>query len=184
MSPLSESLRSAPVKRAVAVAACVGALLLVIYVARSTFSNKPYRAEWQCLECEHEFASSNLKHPPMPCPRCGGEAIKLLLRTCPHCGEQVAWARTILTKASQKKRDEIHKRVAEGDMSAVGGFGVLVLPMEARYPQLQSDGSIGWSPWVPIGSDEGQKVLAESPCPQCKVVMPPLDPRVKPPKPR
>jgi DNA-directed RNA polymerase subunit RPC12/RpoP len=182
MSPLSESLRSAPVKGAIVIAACVGSLLLVIYVARSTFGNKDYRGDWVCMRCEHEFSSANLKHPPMPCPRCDGEAAKLLFRHCPHCGEQVAWARTILTKESQKQRDEIHKRVAEGDMSAVPSLGVLMLPMEIQYPQLQDDGGIDWSPWVLANSHEGQKVLVESPCPQCKVVMPPLGGRTKAPK--
>ena len=59
-------------------------------------------------------------------------------------------------------------------MSAIPPLGVLVLPMEAQYPQLQGDGSIDWSPWVLVGSQEGKKVLAESPCRRCKVVMPPL----------
>lgn len=110
----------------------------------------------------------------MPCPRCDGEAVKLRFRQCPHCNRKVAWMRTRLTQESQKNRDEINKRIADGDMSAVPSLGVLMLPMEAQYPQLQGDGSIDWSPWVLTTSHEGQKVLVESPCPQCKVLMPPL----------
>ena len=183
MSPLSESLRSAPVKLAVVIAACLGSLLLVIYVARSTFGNKDYRGDWVCLRCEHEYSSSNLKHPPMPCPRCGGEAVKLRFRRCQHCNSKVAWVRMRLTKAGQQKRGEIHQRIADGDMSAIPSFGVLILPMEAQYPQSQSDGSIDWSPWVLADSHEGQMVLTESPCPRCKVVMTPLGGRAKAPKP-
>ena len=183
MSPLSESLRSAPVKRALGIAACIGSLLLVVYVGRSTFGNKQYRGDWVCLRCAHDYSSSNLKHPPMPCPRCGGEAVKLRFRDCPHCDRKVAWVRMRLTRESRKKRDEIHKRVAEGDASAIPSIGVLVLPMEAQYPQLQGDGTIDWSPWVLASSHEGQEVLAASPCPRCKVVMPPLGGRAKAPQP-
>ena len=178
--PLSDSLRSTPVKRALAIAVCVAALLLVVYVARSTFGNKNYSADWVCLRCRHEFSSPNLKHPPMPCPRCDGEAVKLRFRRCPHCKATVAWARARLTAESQKKRDQIHKQIAAGDTSSIGSLGILILPMTAQYPQKQSDGSVDWSPWVHADSPEGRKVLAESPCPRCKVVMPPLGARVAP----
>ncbi len=174
MERFAGQIRSAPVKRIIAVVACVASMLLVIAVARSTFGNKSYRGKWVCLACEHDFSSSNTKNPPMPCPRCAGEAVKLRFRHCPHCGEKVAWARMRLTEESQAQRDRVNKRIAEGDRSAVPMTGVLMLPIEAQYPQQQSDGSIGWSPWVPVNAQQAGKALSRSPCPICLEIMPPL----------
>ncbi|NIA07748.1 MAG: hypothetical protein GWP14_08990 [Actinobacteria bacterium] len=104
--------------------------------------------DWQCLQCGRTFSMEITELPPIECPKCGGEAVKLRYHRCQACGKKVVISRLRLTEKGQAQREAMRKQAEAAGGSAAGPPGPMMPPMESQYRLKQSDGGYGWSPWV------------------------------------
>ena len=116
---------------------------------------------WQCLECECEFTTRTLQMPPLPCPKCAGQAVKVHYRTCPGCKKPV-----IFHRQRQSNNDL-------GQMDFSPGRPAGVAPMEFQYWHEQRDGTYAWSDWMHPLSAAALKIKADMECPDCQAKLNP-----------
>ena len=122
---------------------------------------------WQCVDCDYEFSSRTVKLPPIDCPKCDGQAVRLHYRRCPVCKEEVLWYRQRLTEQGQADyKASGARRQGPAGAGLMGG-----LPMEFQYRVKQPDGSYGWSPWLYALSPEALQIKAGAQCPHCGAYM-------------
>lgn len=105
--------------------------------------------QWQCLEHGHEFSSRTKEMSPIECPKCSGDAVKLIYRKCPKCGENTLVSRMRLTKQGQERREAM--KTEERPRPGISMMGPTGLTMEVQFWYKQEDGSYAWSDWVPMG---------------------------------
>lgn len=113
---------------------------------------KEYKGEWQCLQCGLTFSRSELGPGPIACPKCSGEAVRLIREDCPKCGKQVIVARVQPTEQGRAMHEEIEAQRQAGTFRGIYSMAVGQLPYEAQYRIKLSDGQYGWTeqwhPWV------------------------------------
>ena len=114
---------------------------------------KTVTGEWQCLDCGKEFTvKSVISLPPIKCPACGGEAVRLVYRACPKCSEKVLVYRV---------------RVPETPEGA-GGPGGPPGPKDVQFRIANPEGTYGWSDWISIsGPHQMLQMSADVTCPKC-----------------
>lgn len=127
------------------VALAVAAVTMVSFFTGGSKKTQP--SQWQCLEHGHEFTIKKMAMPPIKCPKCDGEAVRLDYRTCQACGEKVLVARMRL-------------------MPQTPG-GVLPQPWHIQYWVKQEDGSYAWTPWMFGGSPQDMQVEQSLVCTKC-----------------
>ena len=125
-------------------AIAVAAVTLVVYL---TSGEQMRTVKWQCISCNHEFASKSAETPPIECQQCGGQAVRLTYRTCPECKKEVLVSRARLTEQGQAKRDASRDQ-SDGKIPGMGE----TLPMEIQFWLKQADDTYKWSEWVPTNS--------------------------------
>ena len=134
------------------VALAVAAVTLVKFVAGD---KRTVASEWQCLDCGKEFTTKSAT-PPVKCPACGGEAVRLGYRTCPECGEKVLVYRIRMPETP------------EGAGGPGGPPGMMPMqPMDMQFRIENPDGTYGWSDWISGSSPQMQQMYADISCPKC-----------------
>lgn len=128
-------------------ALAVAAVTLVHFFTGS--SPKLIATSWQCLNCDNEFSKKTSEHPPIECPKCGGEAVRVIYRKCPNCGAKVMSNRIRLSERGKAQRDAMMKQ-AESTDQPVAARPMMKMPMdmETQYWIKQADGSYGWTDWL------------------------------------
>ncbi len=132
----------------------------VVALVYSSTGDRIAATPWQCLDCNYEFTMKTAEPPPIECPKCGGQAVRLNYRICPECGKQNLINRVRLTEQGQAQYQEI---------KAAGGptRRMMMLPKESQYWVKQTDGSYGWTPWMPAGSPAAMMLVRSLTCSEC-----------------
>ena len=136
---------------------CATALAVATFtIARS--SSKGSKAQpsiWQCVDCGHEFKKA--AYPPPECPKCGGQAARLVNRDCPSCGKNVLYCRVHVPQAAED---------STGPGGGQPGLGMMQ-PMPVQYWVKQEDGGFGWSPKAMAGSAQATQLERGAVCQEC-----------------
>lgn len=148
------------------VALAVAAVTLVSFFTRGSRSVRP--SQWQCVDanCGHEFTMKKMVAPPVKCPKCGGEAVRLSYRTCPSCGEKVLVCRMQISGQGP----------GGGPIGGPPGPGMMGMmqPMNLQYWVKQADGSYAWTPWMLGGSPQAMQMDQSLTCTKCGKSLSPL----------
>ena len=146
---------------------CSVALAVAVVALAINFNPPSVRpSDWQCLECGYEFSSKTREAPPIDCPKCQGQAVRLDRRKCPACGKRVLVSRMCAAETSEARG----KATKAGHGEAEGVLprpGLLSPQMLIQYWLKQSDGSYGWSPSMPLVSRQAQQIEFNLQCPEC-----------------
>lgn len=144
----------------------VAAITLVHFVTGG-YSRGPVRNAWQCLNCNYEFSKKVPGFSSIECPKCGGQAVRVVYRKCPKCGAEVLFYRLRPSPQAQDQR--------AADQPAVSPM--MVQAMEVQYKIKQPDGSLGWTGWMPAGSGEAVQARNAIRCSKCNASLVPILPR-------
>lgn len=146
---------------------CCAALGVAVVVLVIQFTPHPVRSfDWQCLECGSEFRSKTRETPPIACPECQGQAVRLDYRKCPACGERVLVSRMHAAETTEAQGEATGAKPGE-EQGVLPRPGLLAPPMLIQYRLKQSDGSYGWSLWMPLVSRQAQQAEFNLQCPEC-----------------
>lgn len=131
------------------VALLVAAVALIHFLTGSSGTGNVTSA-WQCLACDSEFSKTTTEMPPIACPKCDGQAVRVMYRKCPSCGNQMAVNRLRLSEADKARRDAMATKLAEspGTAPARPPMMGLMNMQETQYRVKQQDGSYGWTDWM------------------------------------
>ena len=157
-------------------AAILVAAVALVFFVRSQ-SSTPFVGDWQCLQCGQSFDSKSLLPGPIDCPKCPGEAVKLIDKECPKCGKTSLVSQMRLTQSAQK--EFANYQASHAEELAAGQFPKIVfrLPMEARYRIALPEGKSSWhEQWLFTGSDQAQQIRADQRCPHCQAPLYPARP--------
>ena len=117
---------------------------------------------WQCLKCDYKFFDPTVDEPPIECPKCQGEAVRLSYRTCAKCRKKTLVSRIRLTEEAATRYRELK---AQG--RAPVGMQMIGWPRETQLRVQQADGSYGWTDWMPANAPEVREIRAGMTCPKC-----------------
>jgi len=137
------------------IALLVAAVTLVHFF---TGGKKTMASDWQCLECSKEFTLKKAFTPPVKCPACGGEAVRLGYRICPECGEKVLAYRIRMSEQAQGPG---------GPGMPPGMMGPMMQPMDMQFRIKKEDGSYEWTPWISGAAPQAQQMFGNLTCPKC-----------------
>ncbi|MBA7521960.1 hypothetical protein ES705_14072 [subsurface metagenome] len=130
---------------------------------------------WQCLNCDYEFSKKTSELPPIECPKCGGELVRVTYRKCPSCGAKVMCVRRRLSEQGKAKRDAMMKQAeSTGQPVAAGAAMMVPMDMETQYPIKQADGSYGWTAWltaVMISPQQAMQLQRNVRCTECDALI-------------
>ena len=149
---------------------CVAAIIVAVAALVSFFMPRKARiigVPWQCLKCNYEFNEKTLELPPIACPKCGGQAVRVSYRKCPRCGKVILESRMRLTEQSQTQYQALKSQQQNQARGGPVEMSARMLPMEVEYRVKQADGNYGWSPWVGMNTPKAQQILAGLECPEC-----------------
>lgn len=138
---------------------------------------KRFDMTWQCLECNVEFNTKKDEIPPIPCTKCGGQAVRAIYHDCPACGKKVLCFRMRLTEQARAQRESMREQANETGKPISSPFAFMTLPMESQYWLRQSDGSFGWTAWMSAKSPEDVQTKRDLRCPNCDAILFPLPSR-------
>ena len=135
------------------VAVVVAAVAVVHYFSGG--SSKIVATKWQCLNCDREFKMKKFVAPPIECPKCDGQAVRLVYRTCPKCKAKVLASRV--------------QRIGGAGAGGAPGMGgpMGMPPMQAQFWLKQPDGSYGWSDWMSLASPQARQIHDGFKCTEC-----------------
>ena len=164
---------------------CSAALLVAAVTLVMFFTGTSRRGirstSWQCLKCGDEFTKKTSQYPPIECPTCGGEAVRLVYRECPNCGVKVLCNRVRLSEQGQARLAAILEQQAKTDGAPVpqdsgrtpGMMPVFDLDTQMQYRVKQADGSYAWTDWVAAMSSPQQAMQLRSSmrCPECDALV-------------
>ena len=123
-----------------AAALAVAAVAIVRSVSPGT---KLASTGWQCVGCGHQFNNKTTEDAPIECPKCGGQAVRVLYRKCASCGKKVQFARVCLTAQGQAQRDFMKKQ-AEAQGKTYKRMPMMSPPLDMQFWTKQPDGSFAW----------------------------------------
>lgn len=154
-------------------ALAVAAVTLVHFFMGS--AKKTHIASWQCLKCDDEFTKKTSEYPPIDCPKCDGEAVRVSYRECPGCGKNIMCYRLRLSAQGKAQRDAMLKQ-AESTGQPVARMGPMMamsMAMEVQYRIKQADGSYGWTDWLDAMGPPQQRLQFQSSmrCPECDALL-------------
>ena len=145
---------------------CSAALAVaVVSMVRFFTSSKYPDMTWQCLDCNARLTLEIEEFSPIECPKCDGEAVRVLYRNCPNCGKKVLYYRIRLTAEEQDKR-EARRAAGQPEPGPMTRRAT-----ELQYRVKQADGSFDWTPWIAVDTPEGQRQVRQFYdsllCPNC-----------------
>lgn len=153
------------------VASTVAVVSLLYFLVFDDAFRKQVDLPWQCLECGNAFASKTNDFPPIPCPKCGGQAVQVAHRTCPACGKKVVAFRLRLTTEGQARREAaLEQAEANGQSGAGLKYNVMTMgppPLDHQYWVEQPDDSFDWTPWINANSLQAQQIRSNLRCYEC-----------------
>lgn len=121
--------------------------------------------QWQCLDCGDEFNKKTTEAPPIECPKCGGQAVRVHYRSCPQCGKEILVSRIRLTEQARAQREQGN---AVGSRQGGPSPGMaMMMPMDIQYWTKQEDGSYGWSRWMSSVSPQAHQFTRALQCSEC-----------------
>ena len=150
----------------------VAAVTLVHFFTGS--SRKATAGSWQCLDCEAAFNKKTRELPPIECPKCSGEAVRVIYRKCPDCGAKVICFRQRLSEQGKAQRDAMKKQDESGGQpAAMMGPMMMGMDMEMQYRAKQADGSYAWTDWLnPLASPQAtQELQRNTRCSECDALL-------------
>ena len=123
---------------------------------------------WRCLDCNYYFGKKTAELPPIPCPKCGGQAVKVTYRDCPSCGKKVLRLRLRLTEQGQAQREALQKQAeTTGQLTAP----MMSPPMDVQFWVKQPDGKFGWTAWMLGVSPEAIQTQRNLRCSNCDALL-------------
>ena len=128
---------------------------------------KHFDVTWQCLACNNEFDLKTDEQPPIPCPKCGGQAVRVIYRDCPACGKKVLSFRLRLTEQAQAQRKATRKQGGAAGKPGALPFELMRPPMDIQYWVKQPDSSLGWTAWMLGGSPQAMQTQSDLRCSKC-----------------
>ena len=151
------------------VALAVAAVTLVRFFTGG--SVKHFDITWQCLDCNYEFNKKKDELPPIPCEKCGGQAVRAIYRDCPACGKKVLSFRMRLTEQAQAQREAMRKQAEAAGKPISSPLEFMMLPMDMQYWVKQPDGNFGWTAWMPARSPEAIQTQRDLRCSNCDALL-------------
>ena len=147
----------------------VAAVTLVHFFTGASKKATP-TAPWQCLKCDREFSIKTLELPPIECPECGGDAVRVRYRKCPSCGAKVPCYRLRLPEGRKAQLDAMKKHAESTGQPVAPGP---MMDMEIQYRVKQADGSYAWTDWLnPRGSPQLAAQLQKNMrCSECEALL-------------
>ncbi len=149
----------------------VAIAVAVVALVYSFTTGKTVATGWQCLDCNKEFVLKTSEMPPIECPKCGGQTVRLNYRQCPECGTENLISRVRLTEQSQVEREKIKAGGTQQEGGPPSMFGpistMMMLPVEVQYWHKQADESYGWTPWMDAGTLAAIQFEGSLSCSEC-----------------
>ena len=150
---------------------CAVALALAAVTVVLFFTGGPVKrldTTWQCLDCNYDFSKKTNELPPIPCPKCGGQAVRVTYRDCPSCGKKVLRLRIRLTEEAQAQREAMQKQAETTGQPTVP---MMIPPTDVQYWVKQPDGKFGWTAWMLAVSPEAIQTQRDVRCSNCDALL-------------
>jgi len=132
--------------------------------------------EWHCLACGNDFGKKTKKSafgtPPLAnCPKCGGEAARVVYRKCPICGEEVQCYRLRLSKTGHAQKEAMEGQSQSTGQPMVRGPQSMALDTEIQFRVKLADGSYGWTDWMNSMGEQQKAAQEDVRCSECGALL-------------
>lgn len=132
--------------------------------------------EWHCLACGNDFGKKTKKPafggaPSANCPKCGGEAARVVYRKCPNCGEEVQWYRLRSSKTGHAQEEGMGGQSQPTSQPMVRGAQAMVPDTEIQFRVKLADGSYGWTDWMNSMGAQQKAVQKDMHCSECGALL-------------